>query len=175
MDAPDICLQYVAGDTPVTIRTMTPADRAIEAEFVRNLSNESRYFRFHSALRELTPAMLERFTHVSYPENMALIATIGSVAGETQIGVARYAKTTPGGDEAEVAVVVADDWQRRGIGTRLLKELRDVAVRGGIHKLHANVLAQNHRMLNLARELGFAYEKGSSSYTARQLGKSVVP
>jgi acetyltransferase len=74
MQSPDIRIDFDLRGTTVTIRTMTAVDRDIESEFVRNLSEESRYYRFHSALRELTPELLDRFTNVKYPENMALDA-----------------------------------------------------------------------------------------------------
>lgn len=143
----------VDGNT-VTIRTMRPADRDIEARFVSELSPVSRYYRFHSALKALTPAMLERFTHVNFPEDMALIATVADGDGEREIGVARYARL-PGTDRAEIAVVVADAWQGRGIGARLLLDLRELARAGGIRQFEASVLPGNKRMLELARSLGF--------------------
>jgi len=144
----------VAG-TPVTIRSMQPSDRDIERQFIGELSPMSRYNRFHSALKELTPSMLERFTHVNYPDDMALIATIPEGAGEREIGVARYARY-PGTDRAEIAVVVADAWQGKGIGARLLTDLRTLAVEAGIRHLEASVLPGNTRMLELARTLGFS-------------------
>ncbi len=84
-DTPD-----VAG-TCITIRTMQPADRDIEQRFMTGLSPQSRYHRFHSPLKALDPAMLDHFTHVNYPENMALVASFPVGTGEREIGVARYA------------------------------------------------------------------------------------
>ena len=78
---------------PVTIRTMQPSDRDIEQQFIRELSPLSRYYRFHTALRELSPYMLDRFTHVNYPDEMALIATVLDGDDEREIGVARYARS----------------------------------------------------------------------------------
>jgi len=140
---------------PVTIRTMQPADRDIEQQFIRELSPLSRYYRFHTALRELSPYMLDRFTHVNYPDEMALIATVFDGDDEREIGVARYARS-PGADCAEIAVVVADAWQGKGLGTRLLTDLRDIARGVGIKHLEASILWDNRRMLGLARTLGFA-------------------
>jgi acetyltransferase len=134
---------------------MQPSDRDIEDRFVRELSAVSRYYRFHGALKALTPPMLERFTHVNYPDEMALIATITDGGTERQIAVARYARF-PGTDRAEVAVVVADAWQGRGIGSRLLLDLRELAHQAGIRQLQASVLPDNTRMLRLARTLGFS-------------------
>jgi acetyltransferase len=175
MQTPQIRRTVEAKGQSVIIRAIAPADRDMEAEFVRSLSAQSRYYRFHSALRELTPEMLDRFVTVSYPDNMALIATVSGESGETQIGVARYAVNTPGARQAEVAVVVADEWQGYGIGTALLLELRDLAISGGIDRLTMTVLSQNRRMMGLARQLGFAIDEASDDFVSRSLGKSVKP
>ena len=162
----------VAG-SPVTIRTMRPADREIERRFVRDLSPVSRYYRFHSALKELTPAMLERFTNVNYPDEMALIATIPEESGEREIGVARYARY-PGTDRAEIAVVVADAWQGKGVGARLLLDLRNLASEVGIRHFEASVLPGNKRMLDLAHALGFVVRTASTGEdTVLELGKEI--
>lgn len=152
---------------------MRSADREIEQRFVRRLSSQSRYYRFHSTLKELTPYMLERFTQVNYPDEMALIATVPEGEGEMQIGVARYARK-PGSDTAEIAIVVADAWQGKGIGTRLLVDLRQLAIEAGIRHVEASVLPDNKRMLYLANELGFALRalKPADSSTV-ELGKEL--
>lgn len=157
----------------VTIRTMQPEDRDIEHRFVRELSEQSRYYRFHSALKELSPYMLERFTHVNYPDEMAIIATVTEGQGEMQIGVARYARK-PGSHTAEIAVVVADAWQGRGVGTRLLVDLRQLAKEAGIRHVEASVLPENRRMLGLARELGFSVKAlKPADYSTIELGKEL--
>ncbi|MET0851597.1 MAG: GNAT family N-acetyltransferase [Candidatus Rokuibacteriota bacterium] len=74
------------------------------------------------------------------------------------IGVARYG-TEPGADEAEIAVVVQDAWQGRGLGTILLSALLDHAVSRGITKFLAYVLADNHRMLRLVGRQGVMTER----------------
>lgn len=150
----------------VTLRTLWPEDREMEAAFVRGLSPRSRRYRFHSGMRELTPVLLDRFTHVDYPSAMALVATVQEAGAERQIAVARWAPTADDPEGAEIAVVVADAWQNRGLGTRLLERLGELARAAGIPRLHANVLAENRRMLELASHLGFrvdpaAHERGS--------------
>ncbi|MEQ8860552.1 MAG: GNAT family N-acetyltransferase [Pseudomonadales bacterium] len=160
--------------TLVRIRPIRPGDREREAAFVRELSAASRYFRFHAALRELTPAMLERFTQVNYPHDMALVAVVDEAGGERQVGVARYVRE-PGTDTAEIAIVVADAWQGKGIATRLLTDLREVARGAGITHLVASVLRENGRMLELVRRLGFLHEGSSDGARAARLGKHVVP
>jgi len=157
----------------VTIRTMRPSDRDIEARFVAELSPTSRYYRFHSALKELDTAMLERFTHVNYPQDMALIATIPEGAGEREIGVARFARY-PDTDRAEIAVVVDDAWQGKGIGARLLLDLRTLAVTAGIRHFEASILPGNKRMLELARTLGFTVREAySGDGQTLEMGKEI--
>lgn len=174
MEPPRIHVDFAAGGRTITIRPINPADREIEAAFVRELSAESRYYRFHSALRELTPELLNRFTQIDYPANMALIATVETAGRETQIGVARYAATT-GLDRAEVAIVVADAWQGLGVGTRLLVELRELARAAGIRHLQMYVLPENRRMMSLARHLGYEPVDAGAGYGSRELGKTLGP
>ena len=173
MQAPDVHFTHEACGKRVTIRTMRHEDKHIEADFVRGLSQQSRYYRFHSSLRELSEQMLEEFTNVDYPREMALIATVESDPGEQQIAVARYVVTSSSGDTAELAVVVGDAWQGCGLGTRLLMELRDMARTVGVTELRMRVLSENRGMLKLANKLGFVLEKSQDGYSSRKLGKSI--
>jgi hypothetical protein len=93
-----------------------PGRRRMEQEFVKNLSDESKYYRFMDTLRELTQSMLVRFTQIDYDREMALVATLPEKDGKTvQIAVARYV-TNPDGETVEFALAVADAWQKHGIG-----------------------------------------------------------
>lgn len=155
MQAPAIKHEWTTGDgTRVTIRSIRPQDRDIERAFVRNLSSSSKYFRFFSTIKDLSSHQLDRFTQVDFPREMALIATLATDAGELQIGVARYA---PGSSEgsAEFAIVVADDWQGRGVGRELLRHLFRVAKDAGLAHIEGTVLRANTNMLQLCSELGF--------------------
>lgn len=164
---------FVAGDTPVRIRLIRPDDRDREMAFVRGLSARSRYYRFHAALRELTPELLERFTHLDYPDHLALVALVDTPGGEQQIGVARYVRE-PGSDSAEIAIVVADAWQGKGIATRLLTDLRTLAQQVGVRRLVASVLRENGRMLSLVRHLGFEGEPSGGDPRTSFLGKRLA-
>ena len=120
--------------TRVVLRPIRPEDRQIEKEFVQKLSDESKYFRFMSALRELNDAMLSRFTQIDYDREMALIAVVCENALETEIGVARYV-VSDGGTSCEFAVAVADAWQHRGVGSILLCNLIDAARARGLQTM----------------------------------------
>ena len=140
--------------TAVTIRPIRPEDAEIEQAFVRNLSDESRYFRFMDSVRELSPRMLSHFTHVDYDLHMALIAVSDADGRETEVAVARYVADTDRRD-CEFAIVIADDWQRRGLGTLLMHSLMAAARAAGIRAMHGDVLASNHPMLQWTAKLGF--------------------
>jgi len=138
----------------VTIRPIRPEDRDIERAFVLGLSSNSKYLRFFSAIKDLSPRMLDRFTQVNYPQEMAFIATIPDGDSVREIGVARYVPGESSGT-AEFAVVVADSWQGRGVGRELLRQLFAVAKDVGFLRMEGIVLKANGNMLKFCRELGF--------------------
>ena len=90
---------------------------------------------------------------VDFSRDMALAAT-AMLDGETLLGVARYVRDRDG-DDAEFALVIADAWQGRGIGRRLLAKLIDAARGRGVRRLYGDILATNRPRLELARKLGF--------------------
>jgi acetyltransferase len=141
----------------LAVRPIRPEDAALERRFVNGLSEESRYFRFFYRLHELTPQMLARFTQVDYDREMALVAIApdGSVPeGERFVGVARYI-ANPDGESAEFAIVLADDWQGRGVGRGLMERLAASARRRGFSRLSGTVLRANHAMLRFVERFGF--------------------
>jgi len=143
--------------TVVVIRPIRPEDAEIERAFVKALSPGARYSRFMDTLKELTPAMLACFTQIDYDREMALIAVIQEQGGEGEVGVCRYV-TNPDGESCEFAVVVADGWQRRGLGRRLMTQLIEVARARGLKTMTGYILATNGGMLSMAGSLGFAME-----------------
>jgi len=141
-----------------TIRPIRPEDAVMEREFVNGLSDRSRYLRFMYVLPEITPDMLSRFTQIDYDREMALIAVVHTDDGDHQVGVARYV-TYPDGRGCEFAIVVGDEWQRRGIATRLLESLIDVARDRRLEIMDGIVLRENRNMLALAERVGFKQER----------------
>ena len=154
-----------ADGTVITIRPISAADLALEQEFVDGLSASTGYQRLMSARR---PSLedLRRFTDIDRQREGALIATTPVQGRERQIGVARYVKESQFGD-AEFAIVLSDDWQRRGLGTKLLVSLIAAAKGHGVRRLVGTTLSENHGMLELGRKLGFrlALDPGSATMT----------
>jgi acetyltransferase len=158
--------------TPVTIRPIRPEDAEIERDFVRSLSPESRYLRFMGSVKDLTPAMLARFTQVDYDREMALIAVVSEGAREVQIGVARYAINADG-VSCEFAVVVSERWQGRGLGQHLMLRLIDIARSRGLRTMTGQILARNSRMLELADSLGFVIDETVGGGPVREVSLSL--
>ncbi|HUL12778.1 MAG TPA: bifunctional acetate--CoA ligase family protein/GNAT family N-acetyltransferase [Methylococcaceae bacterium] len=140
--------------TDITLRPIRPEDAEIEQAFVRSLSQEAKYFRFMESIQELSQEMLVRFTQLDYQRELAFIATTKLDGREVELGVARYF-TNPDGESGEFALVVADEWQRKGVGTRLMSCLIEAAREKGFRTLQGEVLANNAKMLQLMTKLGF--------------------
>lgn len=133
----------------VRIRPITPDDAERLAAFHRSLSDETVYFRFFAPYPELTERDLERFTHVDHVDRVALVATVG---GEL-VGVGRYDRVDA--TDAEVAFVIRDDHQGRGLGSVLLEHLAAAARERGVKRFVAEVLPTNRRMLSTFQEAGY--------------------
>jgi len=140
--------------TDVTIRPIRPEDAEIEANFVRDLSDEAKYFRFMHALDELTPEMLVRFTQIDYDREMALIATTNEGGREVEHGVVRYV-TNPDRTSCEFALVISEEMRGHGIGQRMLKRLMEIALSRGLDRMEGEVLGENHRMLDMVKSMGY--------------------
>lgn len=148
----------------LTVRPIRAADMDMEKAFVQKLSDYSRYYRFMQPIRELSPAMLEQFTHPDYDREMALIALSARDGKEEEIGVARYVKY-PDGRQCEFALAIADAWQGKGVGTALMQELIAVARSVGLESMEGFVLTTNQAMLKLVKFLGFSVKMNPADPT----------
>ena len=158
--------------TRILIRPIRPKDRQIEQEFVRNLSNESKYFRFMSAVNELSEGMLNRFTRIDYARELALIAVVIEDSHEKEIAVARYI-TNPDGRSCEFAIAVADAWQHRRIGRTLMICLMRAAHTRGLQVMEGFVLSSNQKMLGLMHALGFTINSAEDDPTMKQVSRNL--
>lgn len=140
--------------TDIVIRPIRPEDAEIEAEFIRGLSTESKYFRFMNSIQELSQEMLVRFTQIDYHNEMALVAVRSTGGGEEQIGVARYT-TNLDKKSCEFALVVSDQWSGRGIAHHLMRRLMQIARDRDLERIEGQVLGNNVKMLQLMKSLNF--------------------
>ncbi len=156
--------------TNITIRPIRPEDADLEQTFVHGLSDEAKYFRFMETIHELTPAMLVRFTQIDYDREMALIAVAEVARQEVELGVARYA-TNPDGLTCEFALVVADQWQGKGVAHKLLTSLMDVARDHGLERMEGEVMRANQPMLKLMTRLGFEIKTSEDDNSVKRVTK----
>ena len=152
------------GGGQITVRPIHPNDAQMLQGLVQQLSPESRYFRFVSSMPELPASMLARFTLIDYDREMALVAVFkernadadGRIT-ETEriVGVSRYV-TNPDQTSCEFSLVVADDFSGKGLGSRLMESIMDVAREKGLNEMEGLVLVKNPGMLKLMKSLGFS-------------------
>ena len=133
----------------VFLHLMRSDDAAGLVRFHHTLSPETAYLRFFSVHPELSPAELKRFTGVDHRDREAVVATIEGAI----VAVGRFDRVGATGD-AEVAFVVADSCQGRGLGTVLFRHLAVRAQEVGIERFLADVLPHNGRMLTLFHHAG---------------------
>ena len=137
---------------PIAIRPITPSDADLLAHAYEQLGDDSRRRRFLAAPARLSPEDLRYLTDVDGQRHDALVA-IDPATGEL-VGEARYVRAPGRRDTAEVAVVVVDSWQSRGIGTALLTELTRRAREHGLLRYTAIVSADNHAVLEALAKVG---------------------
>lgn len=144
-DGRDVERLALADGTKVLVRPLVPEDAPMLAEALRHLSPESRYHRFLAPVERLTPAQLQYLTCVDGVDHIALGLAVyrGRRSTPQPIAVARSIREKTDPETAEVAVVVADEWQHRGVGTLILRKLADRVWATGVRRWKAVILAEN--------------------------------
>jgi GNAT superfamily N-acetyltransferase len=146
-------METLRDGSQVLIRPIRREDAELERRFIESLSPESRRYRFLGCVATPSEQMLRSLTDIDPEREAALIALAQEGGHERQVGEARFSSN--GSGSAEVAVTVADDWQRRGLGTLLVRRLINLARARGIHTLYSVDSSGNTRMRELAMHLGF--------------------
>lgn len=136
------------------IRPIRAEDATLLSEFYARVSDESKYYRFFSPHPTLTDREIDRFTHVDNVQRVAFILTLQ----DQMIAVGRYETVKSG--EAEVAFLVEDAHQGRGIGQILLEHLAQAGRERGIERFVAEVLPDNNRMIQTFRDAGYRLTSG---------------
>jgi len=162
-----VALRHLPDGTNVITRPIHPEDDAIERDFISGLSRDTAYNRLLSG-RRLTPDEIRHLTRIDYDREMAFIAVTVDRGQGRLLGVARYVRDA-GDSGAEFAIVVADAWQHKGVGSLLLRTLLQHARAAGIARIHGITLATNQAMQNLARRLGFVQQPDPQDATVREL------
>lgn len=154
----------------ITLRHIADGDAIKEQKFIRKLSVQSRYLRFHGSIKELNKKELETFTNPDPLNEEALIILHKGEKNEEEIGVARFIIDSDG-KSCEFAIVIADEWQNRGLGTKLMKALISRAKARGIKRIYGPVLKSNPVMLQFAKGLGFEETTDTDDYSVVLVSK----
>ena len=122
-----------------------------------SFSEQTIHLRFHGFVKAMPHQKLQVFCNVDYDAEMSLIALVGAPGRAEVIGVGSYVADAARAD-AEVAFVVRDDWQRKGLGTCLFRRLVEIARAKEIREFRASVLPQNIGMLKIFHKSGLRTE-----------------
>lgn len=147
--SPQITL-HLPDDSTLDVRPVTPDDRPLLAAGFEGLSERARYLRFMSPTPTLSRSQLAYLSEVDHDRHVALAA----LDGDTPVAVVRMVTFSGSVTDVDVAITVVEDYQRRGIGTELIKLLAAVARHRGIVRMHFDVLAENGPMLGLLARFG---------------------
>ncbi len=144
-----------AGASAVTIRPLRPDDLGLERRFIERLSPQTLYQRLQYFATSPSDRDLTRLLDLDYYDRLAVGGVTRDAAGQSLVGVSRYARI-PGTRRAECAIVVADGWQGRGLGSELMRTLGIAARARDIDWLEGSTLAENARIASWGRRFGFS-------------------
>jgi acetyltransferase len=147
----------------VKIRAIKPEDEPLWAEMIESLSPATAEYRFFGPVKEVTKSMLVRYCHIDYDREIAL-AAVAQPKGKRKkrmLGVARLTIETANSEEGEFAILVRDDCQRKGIGSKLMEALIQAARDRHVREINGDVLAKNPGMTRFAEDLGFDIRPGN--------------
>jgi len=151
----------------VGFRSIQPTDEPNMRDLLYDLSQETVYYRFMSRQKRFTHKQIHDFVYIDHRKDVAIVGTVPEASGEEIIAVGRYFLNERT-NKAEVAFVIRDEWQNRGIGKFLFRHLISIARRNGIAGFTAEVLRDNRRMQNIFNHSGYkvtsAVEEGVFSF-----------
>ncbi len=144
--------------TPVTLRPIKPEDEPLWHRMLKTFSEETIRFRFFRHIGEITHEFATRYCFIDYEREIAIVAEIEEDGERKLIGVGRLT-SDPNLEEAELAVVVGDPWQGRGVGSLLTDYCIEIARERGIKRIVAEMLPDNEIILNMLRRRGFQLKR----------------
>lgn len=148
----------VRNDAPVFVRPIRPSDAAQMFDLFDELSPETVYLRFFSPLKKISRSMVVKFTQIDYDREIAIVAFPAPKKDRKIVGVARII-FNPDGKKAEFAIVLADTWQKRGLGIKLLGHALACARQYGLERVQGSIIKNNIPMIKIGEKLGFTLER----------------
>ena len=149
----------------VTLRPIKPEDEPMELEFIRGFSTETSRFRFFEIIKDLPHEALVGFCNIDYDMEMAFVAETREGERRIEIGVSRLI-LEPNKKRGEFAVVVADKYQGKGLGIKLVDMLIEVAKEKGVESIYGIIMSENLKMIRLCEKLGFTTQREQENILA---------
>ncbi len=140
--------------TQIFFRPVKPTDEPALAEMLYSLSRESVRTRYFTATMTFPHKEVQRLTNIDYQQDLAIVGCVPGPAGEQIVAITQYF-LDPKTQAAEVALIVQDDWQAKGMGAFLLEYITKIAKQRGVKSFYAKVLSSNKPMLNIFHNSGF--------------------
>ena len=140
--------------TEIFFRPVKPTDEATLSEMLYSLSQSSVRTRYMAQTFGFPHKDVQQLTNIDYSQDISIVATVPSAAGEQIVAIAQY-YLDPRTMAAEVAFLVQDEWQRKGIGTAMLAYITKIARQRGVKRFYAKVLPVNKPMLAVFHNSGF--------------------
>jgi acetyltransferase len=150
-----VATRKLKNGSQVLLRPIRPEDEVRYNELFKSLSKESMRFRFFQILKELSHETLARYCNLDYDREIAIVAELPDskkIAGVVRLIV------EPDGKSGEFAVLVGDQWQGLGLGSKLMDSLIEVAKDMRMEKIYGFVIADNYKMLDMCKKKGFTIE-----------------
>jgi acetyltransferase len=164
--------QWTSKDgSSLTIRPIRPEDEPMMVAFHQRLSESSvylRYFHLVNLSQRTAHERLTRICFIDYDREIALVAECegGPSGGSEILGVGRLSRKQ-GTNDAEMAILVSDDFQHRGLGTELSRRLVEIARRKKVERITADILTENRAMQRICERLGFRLAYQAEDGTVR--------
>src|SRR6516165_7438928 len=147
----------------VRVRPLVSSDRAIYERAVMDLSPRSRYLRFFAPMPKLSGRLLDQMTHTDGHRHVPYVALTPDEA--TAVGVVRYIRDSRDPETGELAIAVADDWQRGGLASQLMRQTVEHARLAGLESLAATTMSENRAAAGLLHALGFSAVASGGPYS----------
>lgn len=150
-------------ETPLVLRPIRPEDENLFSELFKSFSEETMRFRFFQIIKDVTHETLTRYCNIDYDREMAIVA---ETQGEKKriIGVVRLI-SEPGRNSGEFAVVVGDEWQGQGLGSKLLDYIIEIGKEMKLETIYGYVDSENVKMVHLCTAKGFRTETAEEGVT----------
>jgi len=156
------------------VRQMTSKDFELLKRFFNGLTDRSRFSRFMTTFSEVPTSLLRLLSNVQTPEHFAYMAMVNLGSRTKMVGEVRFVTSENNSSVAEFAIAIADEWQGKGLASKLMQQIENAARGHGVCTLVGTTLRSNTAMIELARHAGYSLKPDPSEARAVRLVKQIA-